>query len=99
MTDRSTAALARRLSDPALARTLLPDGSAVIVDLDGRQCLSLSKTGVFLLEQLQSGETCPSELARRLAERYGADPDEVERDTRAFLDDLARMLLTGESAG
>jgi hypothetical protein len=89
----SIARLTERLGDPEISETVLPDGSGVLLDIEGRQVLSLSKTGVFLVHELRAGATTLDELSARLTTVYQVDPDTAREDTIAFLARLGEALL------
>jgi hypothetical protein len=95
MMDTSLIQLSRKLRDPGLGETVLPDGSGVLLDIDGNQVLSLSKTGLFLVHELKGGTTRVDELCERLTEAYRVDPDTARKDTVAFLSKLGEALLSG----
>jgi hypothetical protein len=84
--------LAEKLSDPDLGETLLPDGSGVLLDIDGHRVLSLSRTAVFLVHQIRDGVTSAEALGERLCERFNIDPATAQKDTADFLADLAGAL-------
>jgi hypothetical protein len=84
--------IAARLQSLRQDMTVLPDGSAVLLDLDGGQVLTLSETGTFLVERLQHGTTETDALAADLCDAYAVEPDQARRDVDAFLRELAASL-------
>jgi hypothetical protein len=92
MTDSVPESLLERLGAGDLALTVLPDGSAVILDVAGHQVLSLSKTGVVLVEQMRSGAGRIDDLAAALVQRFDVEMDEARRDTLEFVETLARAV-------
>jgi hypothetical protein len=93
MTAGSLNDLADRLNDPELGRTVLPDGTSVILDISGHQVLSLSKTGTFVVQEIRNGATSIDELAGRLAARYEVDATTARSDSERFVEDLSKALL------
>jgi len=91
--------LAEKLSDPDLGETLLPDGSGVLLDIEGHRVLSLSRTAVFLVHQIRNGITSSEGLAERLCERFNIDPATAQKDTVDFLADLASALCGEKESG
>ena len=88
--------LAQKLNDPDLGETLLPDGSGVLLDIDGHQVLSFSKTAVFLVQQIRAGIPTTEALAEKLANKFSVDIDTAQADTATFLADLTKALISKE---
>jgi len=96
MSDVVPANLAAHLRKGDGGPTLLPDGSGVYVDLDGNKVLSLSKTGVALVQQIQSGVDGLDALAQALEGRFDVAFPQALEDTEAFVAELNRILCTAD---
>lgn len=94
MSDVVPARLAHHLRKGDGGPTLLPDGSGVFVDLDGHKVLSLSKTGVALVQQIQSGVDSLEALAQALEARFDVAFPQALKDTESFVAELDRILGT-----
>jgi PqqD family protein of HPr-rel-A system len=69
------------------------DGEAVLYnDLSGSTHL-LDGAAIDVLQALQAAPLDAAALARRLAERFGASPDELAADIEDMLAELARLDL------
>lgn len=84
--------LVDRLQQDDGGPTVLPDGTGVFVDLDGHNVLSLSKTGVALVQQIQSGVDSLDSLALALEKRFDVAFPQAREDTKAFVAELTRIL-------
>jgi hypothetical protein len=84
--------LVDRLRQVDAGPTVLPDGTGVFVDLDGHRVLSLSKTGVALIQQIQSGVSSLEALAQALEGRFDVTFPQALEDTEAFVAELNRIL-------
>jgi hypothetical protein len=75
-------------------RSVVDHDGAVILDIERNSMLTLNPTGSYVWERLQEGMQL-DQIIRELARESGADLLEVDRDVRAFLDELkARHLFT-----
>lgn len=75
-------------------RSVVDHDGAVILDIERNSMLTINSTGSYVWERLQNGKQI-EEIIRELASETGADPATVDRDVRAFLDELkSRHLLT-----
>jgi hypothetical protein len=92
MSDLVSPALVVRLRYDDCDPTVLPDGSGVLLDLDGHRVVSLSKTGVALVQYIRSGVDSLDALARMLAERYDVEFLEARQDAEDFVNELTRAL-------
>jgi hypothetical protein len=90
-------AIIDRLGGGDLGLTVLPDGSGVMLDMSGHRVLSLSKTGVVLVEQMQAGRCRLDDLATALVEGFDVGFDEARRDAGEFLASLNEALSKPES--
>jgi hypothetical protein len=75
-----------------LTQTILPDGTGVVLDIDGRQILTLNATGMYLVEQLRSGADSTGELAERLASAFEVEAEVAQADVEEFAATLAQFL-------
>jgi len=96
MSDVVSDDLIDRLRNGDAGPTVLPDGSGVMLDFDGHQVLSLSKTGVSLVQQILSGVHSVDALARGLEERFDVSFEQAREDTAAFLEQLTRSLRVSD---
>ena len=75
-------------------RSVVDHDGAVILDIERNSMLTLNPTGSYVWERLQEGMQL-DQIIRELARESGADLLEVDRDVRAFLDELkGRHLFT-----
>jgi len=66
---------------------------ATVLDVEHDAILSLNSTGAYVWERLQQGKDV-DEIVRHLASDTGVDMPVVDRDVRAFLEQLkAKHLL------
>jgi len=70
------------------SRTL--DGEAVIINLESGVYFGLNVSATTLWGLLEAGPRAADGLSAGLADAHGADPDEVARDVRLFLEGLER---------
>jgi hypothetical protein len=71
-----------------------PDGTTIL-DLASDQILALNTTGAFIWRGLQRGNSFAS-IAEELTAASGADPIEVQRDAKQFIEDLVKRRLVSE---
>jgi hypothetical protein len=81
-----------RVAVAAHVRATADGDGAVLLDLERGVYLSLNRSAASMWSELAAG-TSPEELAARIAARYSKPVADVERDLRAFVDDLARRGL------
>jgi hypothetical protein len=72
-----------------LARRRLPDGSGVVLDLDGSTVLRTNPTAAALLEAIDRGITGIAPLAAILTDCFDVDEKTARRDVEAFLTALS----------
>jgi hypothetical protein len=84
--------LVERLKRGDYAPAVLPDDSGVLLDIDGHQVLSLSKSAVVLVLQIQSGIDDLDELARALESRFDVALPRARADVDEFVGELSRIL-------
>lgn len=89
--------LRTRLQEPEIAETILPDGTGVLLDIQGHQVLSLSRTAVYLVREIRSGVGTVDELASRLSERFDVSTEIAENDIDAFSSQLLQALTSATS--
>ena len=68
-------------------RSIVNDDGAVLLDIPGDRMVTLNATGAYIWERLQQGKTI-DEAIRDLSAASDADPVVVERDVRAFVEEL-----------
>ena len=68
-------------------RSIIDHDGAVILDIDHDAMLTLNSTGGYVWEKLKQGKLI-DEIISMLAAESGADLAMVDRDVRAFLEDL-----------
>ena len=74
-------------------RSIIDHDGAVILDIEHDAMLTLNFTGGYVWEKLKQGKLI-DEIICELARETGADLAAVDRDVRAFFDELkARRLL------
>lgn len=75
-------------------RSVVDQDGAVILDIERDSMLTINSTGRYVWERLHEGKQT-EEIIRELASETGADPETVDRDVHAFLDELkSKHLLT-----
>jgi hypothetical protein len=82
-------------SNPRALVTALPDGSAVLLELDSGVYYSLNRTGQFIFSNLGSGATI-GQLVQAMMDRFEVDAETAEADLKVLLDELVtnRLVLT-----
>lgn len=82
-------------SNPRALVTALPDGSAVLLELDSGVYYSLNRTGQFIFSNVGQGATI-GQLVEAMTARFEVDASTAEADLRALLDELVanRLVLT-----
>jgi hypothetical protein len=90
-TDRGTAAdYAVRPGPDVLSARI--DDRCVLLDLRREEYLTLDAVGSRIWAGIEAGaETC--DVVAELVTEYDAPPEQVERDARAFVDELRRRRL------
>jgi hypothetical protein len=83
------------LSPAAHLRSISSPDGAAILDIKHESLITLNPTGNFVWERIQHRKTL-IEIVRELASDTGVDVRTIERDVRAFVDELkARHLIEG----
>lgn len=95
MTDLS--ALANYLDQPDVSKTVLADGSGVLLDIAASQVITLNETSVFLTEAIQAGASDTEQLVQQLVDAYDVDEATAHEDVARFIDMLSKHLLTTAS--
>lgn len=72
------------------------EGEVVVLDLESSNYLSLNATGSMLWRMLDPGAT-REDLATRLTECFGVDPDTAARDVEAFVATCREQNLLAET--
>jgi len=85
MSTGSPQELLARLDTASFTETMLPDGSAVLLDVDSHRVLTLSATASFLVGELRRGAATDEALAAALTAHYDVDEETALRDVRVFL--------------
>jgi len=85
-------ALADLLRSAATDIQVLPDGSAVMLDLERHRVLTFSHTGLHVFELLQRGLTNPHALVADFASSFSIDQGRAEHDVALFLAELEEVL-------
>jgi len=78
--------------------TVLADGTAVLMDIENLQVLSLNKTGSVLVQSLRNGETNTDSLAEIIAGEFSIDRETARSDTISFLEALLQQVGGNNSA-
>ena len=74
----------------AVAR--LPDGSGVLLEVEGLRVLSLNETGMAVLDAIGNGLTTTDGLVSELVRTFDVDEATARRDLEAFLAGLLRRV-------
>jgi hypothetical protein len=86
--------LAAELARGEMSLTTLADGSAVLLDLERRQVLSLNSSARFILDILLSeAEPDTASILSAFQQTYGLDASVAEQDLQAFVTDLYRFVF------
>lgn len=88
--------LRSRLTDAALSITEFPDGSGAILDIDGRQVLTLNETAMAIVGEIAAHDVTKADLLAAVCERFDATADQAEHDLETFLTQLSGLLGQGE---
>jgi len=79
----------QQLADGQLQKTILSDGSGVLLDIDGRRVFSFNATGMLLFDAMQSNEpTDKEDLINLLVDTFDIPRETAASDTEAFLQSL-----------
>lgn len=81
------------LTSEHLTFTEMADGTAVLLDLDGHQVLSLNTTGSQIVRDLYAGATSYQELTNGLMAAFDIDETTAQLDTDDFLFQLRKLLI------
>jgi hypothetical protein len=84
--------LTSRLTTLDLDTQPLPDGSAVMLDLDGHRVLNLSPTAALIVRMLQSGVVDRQALLDKVLESFDVDRAVAASDLDGFLHRLQEVL-------
>ena len=87
------------LASPQLATTQLEDGSAVLLDIDGHQVLSLNETGMFLVGLLREGAADIQTLVQGLKVEFDVDSGSAANDVERFLADFSALIQQSRDTG
>jgi len=85
-------AIGRWLVNDQITDTVLEDGSGVLLDLEGRQVLSLNDSGMWLVQHLRAGELGFDVLIDGLMACYAVPREVAVGDVVRFLRDLEALL-------
>lgn len=80
------------LESDQLTFTAMADGTAVLLDLDGHQVLSLNTTGALIVRELYAGAANAHDLAAHVMKAFDIDQATAERDVAEFLTQLRALL-------
>ncbi|MBK1631366.1 hypothetical protein CKO31_11565 [Thiohalocapsa halophila] len=84
------------LENPTLSETALPDGTAVILDIDQHQVLSVSPVGAFVIDEIRNGVESMDALTTRIVTEFDVDADRAARDAAAFVAEVVTALSSSE---
>ncbi|NKI33601.1 PqqD family protein [Wenzhouxiangella sp. XN79A] len=70
----------------------MDDGTAVVLDIEGEQLMTLNGSAVTLLDAISSRADSEKALAEALVDAYEVDIERAERDASDFLTALDRSL-------
>jgi hypothetical protein len=73
-------------------RFIVNEDGAVILDVDHNTICTLNATGAYVWQELQSGKP-PEDIITNLRRDAGGEALLIERDVRAFLEDLGQRHL------
>jgi hypothetical protein len=79
-------------SHTPISRFIASEDGAVILDIDHNTICTLNPTGAYVWKELQRGESLDAVIAT-LHRDTGEDPSLLERDVRAFLEELEQRQL------
>ena len=80
------------VTTPTHLRSIVDHDGAVILDIDHDLMLTLNSTGAYVWARLQQGRLM-DEIVADLASESGADIATVNRDVRAFMEQLMSKRL------
>jgi hypothetical protein len=80
------------VSLPSNLRTIANEDGAAILDIDHDSISTLNPTGAYVWQGLQQAESVETIVAK-LTRETGEDPLVVDRDVRAFIEELKKKQL------
>jgi hypothetical protein len=83
------------LSSARVSRTRLPDFTGVVLDIVGRNVMSLNETAQFVVEQLAAGIGDEAEIVRRMGAEFKVDEESARRDLGLFVARLRELISGG----
>jgi len=84
--------LADKLEKGEMAISHLADGSAVLIDQEAGQVITLNETAAFILQTATSGVKDSAELGKQVQARYGIPLQQAQDDLADLEADLAKLL-------
>jgi hypothetical protein len=81
-----------RVRIPEHVRSIIDPDGAVLLDLRKGKYFSLNGTGAEIWQALEAGSSV-ADIEGRLANRYGASPEEARSDINDFVRDLSHKQL------
>jgi len=79
-------------------RSVVNEDGAVILDIPGNRMVTLNSTGGYVWAKIQQGKSV-DEVVRELSIESNTDPMDVERDVRAFVEQLMAKHLLHNGTG
>ncbi len=80
-----------------VVHTKLDSGAAVLLDLKTHKYFSLNESGAVIWKLIESG-TAISEIAEKLVEQYGIEPERAQKSTQALVERLTEAGLIEEAS-
>ena len=95
MTNPTIQEISTRYKNGEIQVTSLADGSAVLMDIQGRRVLSMNHSSLFLFNELMNTpQQNEADIARKLADHYGINQALAEEDVSHFVRTLADKWLS-----
>ena len=70
----------------------MDDGTAVVLDIEGEQLMTLNATALCLVGWISDGESSVRDLSGRLVEKYQVEQPRAQEDVTGFVDKLCSAL-------
>ena len=92
MTQSKLDQASKLVNSEALSHTRLADNTGVILDINGRQVLSLNESGMLLLDQIKASPCELDDLVKSLTDEYDISKDIAQADIDTFLSEIIDAL-------
>ena len=87
-----TKSIAKAIDAERLTVNRLDDGTAVLLDKDGEELMSLNEAGRRLIDWIDEGADTLPDLVDRMMDFYEVERDVAHDDAKGFVEEVAELL-------